>query len=104
MTKAVLRVWPELMRPRRSSFSLRKVSVSSSIKVGFHFSIERNSALGLMLLASKGSLHSLDISVLKRVLPHLFSGEVIIAKGATRTSSMNQVKLVQRVRRVGPPV
>ena len=95
--KALSRVWPELRRPRKSSLSFIKLSVSSNNRVGFHFSMDRKSALDVILLADRGRRQNFLITLLRLVFPHLFSGEVIIAIGDTLTTSMNQVKADHKV-------
>ena len=48
-TCAVSLVWPQLSRPRSSSFSFIQASASSSSSVGEYFSTRRNNAAGLRL-------------------------------------------------------
>src|SRR3990167_5396142 len=68
-----------------------KVSASSINKVGSQASMDRNSAADEILDAARGRL----TMRLKRksiwLLPHLFSGAVMTAMGATWITSINHV-------------
>ncbi len=89
---ALSRVKPALRMPRASSWAARKASTSSISSVGAHSSMERYSAAGAMFDTCKGRLANLPRAVSKIDLPQRFSGAVMLAMGATCTTSTSQVK------------
>src|SRR5260370_27240854 len=81
ITKAVARLWPLFKTPRSSSFSLRKVSVSSISKVGRAASMTRKATAGVRLAAARGRQVSWYKRESKVVLPENLDKKGLLIDG-----------------------
>jgi len=95
-TKADALVCPLFRTPLSSSLSFfKKVSASSTSKVGEYFSIVLNTAAGEMLLAVNPLLANPCNTSNKVVIPHLLTGETIPSRGRMRNASGQYVRTTQ---------
>ena len=94
-TKAWARVCPALMSPLSSSFARMNVSASSISRVGRIISTDRNKAAVERLETGKGLADMRPINSNNSDLAHAFSGALMMAGGATSTTSMNHVRATQ---------
>src|SRR5687767_11613519 len=87
MTFAEARECPQFKMPRRSLLSFRKLSTSSTSKVGCIASTILKTAAAVMLEAGSGRRHIALSTVMHVVFPLRFVGDVTSKSGATSNES-----------------
>src|SRR5262245_14195163 len=90
-----LRVQPELTTSLRSSLVMKMVSPSSSVKLGDHFSMDRNRAAPVIDTLDSPFRTRKPMTFNNVVLPLLCSGDVANKIGPCTAMSCNHVKIIQ---------